>query len=279
MKTTGTTAVLLALALLSARSAPLHPPQPLPEIPGWTLTIDSTVYSPKNLWDFIDGAAEMYITYGFIDLTTGTYTAPDSLEVRIEAYRHATPTLAFGIYAAERKPDYHFIEVGTQGYEQEGVLNFLSGEYYLKLSTHGKGERAAAALRSIAENVAQHLGRPRIWPEGLRHLPEQRQANSEGYIPQNLLGYAFLANAFTALYENEFLLFVIEYRTDGEASEAVGRYRQIVPDATPLPGGLRLADPNNGPVTLILKGNLLFGLVNPPSDIVEARYIARIQGE
>lgn len=281
MKTLASIGMLLVFAAFAAGSAPL-PPQasPFPHIPGWALTVDSTVYTPKNLWDFIDGAAEMFLSYNFIDLTIGDYIAPDSLEVRVEAYRHASPTCAFGIYAAERKSDYRFLEMGTQGYQEDGVLNFLSGEYYLKLSTHGRGEGAAAALRSIAEGVAAHLCRPRLWPDGLRHLPVPgRQANSEGFISQNLLGYSFLGNAFTALYENEFLLFVIEYQTAAEAGEALGKYRQIVPDAAPRGSGVRLADPNNGPVTLVQKRNLLYGIVNPPSDAVEDRYIALIQGE
>jgi hypothetical protein len=281
MKTPHATRTLILLLSAFASGALSLPAQEklFPRVPGWNLTVDTTVYTPRNLWNLIDGAAETFLSFGFVDLTLGEYVAPDSLDVRVEAYRHASPTLAFGIYASERRPDYQFIEVGMQGYQEKGVLNFLSGEYYLKLTTHGSGERADRALFSIAGTMAQHLNRPRHWPAGLRHLPEEgREANTEGYISQNLLGYSFLGEAFTALYGEEtgFLLFVIELPNSARAEEVVAKYRAIVPDATLRKGGIRFADPNNGPVTLVRRNNLLYGLVNPPGDAIEARYISLI---
>jgi hypothetical protein len=272
---------LLALSTLTLATSSLPAQDRLfPAVPGWRLTIDSSVYTPQNLWNLIDGSAELFLSYGFVDLTIGQYLTPDSLDVRVEAYRHASPTLAFGIYASERKPDYQFIEVGTQGYQENGILNFLSGEYYVKLSTHSSGTRANAAIRMIAIMMATALDRPREWPAGIRLLPvEGRQANSEAFVAQNLLGYSFLGNAFTALYGegDGFLIFVIELPRKTEAEGAIKKYEAIIPAASPRYGGTRFQDPNNGPVTLLQRDTLLFGLVNPPSETVEARYMSLIK--
>ncbi len=112
-----------------------------PIVPGWTVTTDTTVYTPDNLYDLIDGAADVYLSYGFTDLHLANYRDGKGTEVRVELYRHNTPANAFGIYSQERKPDYHFISVGAQGYRDEGVLNFLAGRYYVKVSTHAPGAR------------------------------------------------------------------------------------------------------------------------------------------
>ncbi len=262
-----------------ATPAPSGERTPFPPIPGWTLTVDTTVYTPRNLWDFIDGAAEAFLSYGFEDLRIGDYMAEDSLAVRVEAYRHASPTMAFGIYAAERKADYHFIEIGTEGYQADGVLNFLSGEYYLKLSTHGSGRRAAMALRSIAERVAGNLDRPREWPAGLRLLPESgRRPHTEGFVAADFLGYTFFRNVFTARYGEGagFLLFVTPLSPGPQAEETLRAYGAATGKPEVRNGGLRFADPDNGPVTLVRSDSLLFGLVDAPADSVEARYISLI---
>lgn len=280
-RVTGTILALLCTTLRGT-SAPSGEPTPFPPIPGWTLRVDTTVYTPGNLWDFIDGAAEAFLSYGFEDLTIGNYTAKDSLAVRVEAYRHASLTMAFGIYSAERKPDYHFVRIGTEGYQADGVLNFLSGEYYVKLSTHGSGRRAAVALRSIAKLVAKHLDRPREWPAGLRSLPESgRYPHTEGFVAANFLGYSFFQNVFTAQYGGGegFLLFVIQLSPGRQAEETLRAYEAVAGKPEARKGGLRFADPNNGPVTLVRRNNHLFGLVNAPDDSIEARYISLISAQ
>lgn len=272
-------AILLTGALTLAGSTLCGQAKPFPEIPGWTLTTDSKVFNPQNLWDFIDGAAELFLSYGFVDLTIGTYRSEDSLEIRVEAYRHSSPAMAFGIYSTERKPDYHFLPIGTQGYQEEDVLNFLSGEYYIKCSTHTPGRRIPAAMRSVAQELAGHMNRPARWPAELGYLPDEgRQGNTEGYVTEGFLGYSFFRNAFTARYGegDGFLLFVLEFPARAGADDVLTKYRSAVVGSEPVKGGIRFADPNNGPITILVRDSLLFGIVNPPDDAVEAHYLSLI---
>ena len=85
-----------------------------PEINGWKLSVDSNVYTPNNLWDLIDGAADVYLSYDFQDLHIGEYSNQGQI-IRVEMYRQSSSVNAFGIYAAERMPDYDFIKLGVQG--------------------------------------------------------------------------------------------------------------------------------------------------------------------
>ena len=107
-----------------------------PEIKGWNFTEENEVFDANNLWDVIDGAADLFLEYSFVDLQIGRYISDGGIEVKVEIYRHNNPLNAFGIYSQERNPEYHFIQVGTQGYIEESVLNFLDGVFYIKLSTY-----------------------------------------------------------------------------------------------------------------------------------------------
>src|SRR5512141_754220 len=75
-------------------------PTPFPGLDGWTMAVEETVYNPDNLWDLIDGAADVYLEYNFVDLHLCRYQQGDK-EIRVELYKHATREDAFGIYAQE----------------------------------------------------------------------------------------------------------------------------------------------------------------------------------
>ena len=124
----------ISLALASISNAQ-NTPTSFPQIGGWKLTAEGTVYTPNNLWDVIDGAADLFLEYGFVDLQIARYQQTADLEIKVELYRHKSAVDAFGMYSQERYPDYHFIDLGTQGYVEKGALNFLCGEYYVKIST------------------------------------------------------------------------------------------------------------------------------------------------
>jgi hypothetical protein len=229
------------------------PPPEFPQVPGWTCTPDSTVYTASNLWDLIDGAADLFLEYRFEDLHLARYADPEGIEVRVEIYRHATPTDAFGMYAAERSVDYTFITIGTQGYRAEGIVNLFCGEYYVKLSTPDTVRKAQGALVEIAKQVVVHLRRPCEWPAELRRLPVQgRLTNSETFVRRGLLGHAFLVDAFCAGYAGGGTCFVIRSAGEPEAEEIVRKYRAAVKDSVAArpDGTLEVQDPHNGTVLL-----------------------------
>jgi len=127
-------AVLLLVFVASMARAQERDPY-FPRFPGWTFSPSETVYVPDNLWDLIDGAADVYLEYNFVDLHLGTYAKGENTEIRVEIYRHATPADAFGMYAQERNPKHSFMSIGVQAYREEGILNFLTGTYYVKITT------------------------------------------------------------------------------------------------------------------------------------------------
>lgn len=263
-------ALAFALSPSGSLAAPDSPPRgtgiTLPQIDGWTLTVTRTVYTRDNLWDLIDGAADLFLAYEFVDLTIGEYTQAHGTAVRVEVYRHASMEDAFGMYAAERQSDYSFISIGTQGYAEEGILNFLAGEFYVKLNTQGAGVEGSRALTQIAGRMARHLDRRSAWPEGLRLLPPQdRLPNTEGFVRRDFLGYARLGPAFTARYRGtpEVMMFVIA-ETTATAAKQTGE--GLLKDAGARggfshDGVAAIDDPNNGPLTVLLSGKYLSGLV------------------
>jgi hypothetical protein len=252
------------LLVSSAFGQPSRPA--LPEVPGWKLTIEETIYKPDNLWDVIDGAADLFLEYNFVDLRLGRYMNVDSVEIKVELYRHATTLDAFGIYSQERYPDYHFLEVGVQGYREKGVLNFLAGPCYVKISSVQAGDKVQDGLLAIGHYVDSYLDLPKSLPGILQAFPKPgRITNSEQYIAKSFLGYGFLSGSYVVSYEEgePFKSFVIDGENPGQAQNLLEKYLENIPKEgiTKLSNGwLKLRDPHNGSIELGWKEKYLFGV-------------------
>jgi hypothetical protein len=238
-----------------------------PSVEGWKLFLEETAYTPNNLFEVIDGAADLFLEYNFVDLHIGRYTQGE-LDIKVELYRHATDVDAFGMYSQERFADYHFIEIGVQGYLEKGTLNFLAGRYYVKLSTIQEGENAQSVMQQLAKAVEMHLHQGTSLPGILAAFPtENKRPFTEQYIAKSFLGYSPLNGVFVTSYDDgaPYRLFVIRLKTPEEALTTLKDLDKALPASATRSGEgaeRSIADPNNGGVMIVLKGSNLLGIVS-----------------
>ncbi len=227
-----------------------------PKLKGWKLKVSSDVYFPDNLWDLINGAAESYVSYDFVDLHLADYERGDFI-IHAEIYRHSNSNNAFGIYTSERSPEYNFINIGTQGYLDEGILNFLCGQFYVKLYSTGSGEELQKYLQEIAVVVSSHLDQDDDWPSLMAAFPsEGKLENSEHFIRENFIGFNFLRSAFTAEYEGDYKLFVIQGKDSEDILNMTREYLKFTKqDIDPgTESSFIIEDRYNGEIPVVLKG-------------------------
>jgi hypothetical protein len=252
----------------------------MPSLPGWNTSFEAPVFTPANLWDAIDGAADLFLEYNFVDLRNYRYTSPSGGELRAEMYRHATPEDAFGMYAQERTTDYLFIQVGAEGYRATGVLNFLCGCYYIKLSTNDTLQSVVAALQPLAEKIAAAIGRSGGLPEELNALPvEGRIPYSEQFIRKGFLGYPFLRSVYVARYQSDVRMFLMNAETNEKALATLSAFSKATgTPATPATDRwVTLNDAHNGNVDILVHGRWIAGLMEWKKE--EARKKSRASWE
>jgi hypothetical protein len=236
-----------------------------PDVKDWNLNVLPDVYTPGNLWDLINGAAESYLSYDFVDLHLGDYENASGTVIHAEVYRHSTPVNAYGIYTAERSPEYKFVGIGAQGYLEEGVLNFLSGQFYIKLYSTDSGTKVQEALQKIGQKISGHLEQENSLPELLKLFPSSGQLPyADQYIRENFIGFDFLHSAFTVGYEGGFKLFVIQGKDADEILEMAKQYLAFTKqDIDPADASaLTFKDPYNGDIPAIIAGRYMAGIIN-----------------
>lgn len=248
-----------------------------PEIAGWKKISPILIFKPQNLYDYIDGAADLYLSYDFQELLVGEYKGPKKASVTVEIYRHRNPTLAFGIYSQERLKDAQIIEIGNQGYIEPLTLNFWIGPYYVKINAYEIGPEGEKTLLIFGKQIEAALGEKSSPPAILSLFPTQgKKANSESFIFKNFLGYAFFHSAFMADYEwasKKFKIFVMQGKEKNECQEMMGKYLQKIGVSHELKEGLyRLPDPYHGEIEFFWQENLIWGILNLDDQNLRAHY-------
>ena len=254
-----------------------------PEIKGWKKSGGILTFSPRKLYDYINGAADLYLTYEFQELKVAEYQNEKKASVTVEVYRHKTPTHAFGIYSQERFSNATFLDIGAQGYLEKGILNFLTGNYYVKMNSIETGADDEEVLRTFARKVVENLGGKGSLPSILSAFPEEgKKKNSEKFIAKNFLGYSFLHSGFTADYElsgKKFKLYVIEGADQKESRNMIQKYLEKIekPQENLAEGRFTLQDPYHGEMDFTWKGKYIWGVLNLDDPPLRSKYVKLLE--
>ena len=242
----------------------------LPEVTGWKFAEAPQSYLPETLFQYIDGAAEIYLSYDFRELVVAQYKQEGSqASLSLEIYNMGNEKNSFGIYSAERFPENKFIDVGLQGYGGEGELIFVAGENYIKLVCFDCGEASEKELRSFADRVAAKISPLGTFPLTIGAFPKDGLiANSEKFVLRNFLGFDFLRNGYLASYKvngQEFECFLIEGKNADESQKMLERYLQFFKknnqEILSLAFGYHLKDRYSRHIFLAQAGSFLCGVI------------------
>ncbi len=252
---------------------------PFPAMAGWKYSGEIQIYSRANLYDYINGAADLYLKYDFQELKVADYQNDQKASVTIEVYRHKTPVHAFGIYSQERLGNGNYLEVGAQGYSEKGVLNFLAANCYVKMSGVDLGPGEGEVLLAFANMLAENLGGEGSLPSILSAFPrEGEKKNSEKFIAREFLGYSFLHSGFTADYElsgRKFKLFVIEGTDQNDCRNMIQAYLKQTGNlhSKVEEGRFQFNDPYHGQMDFSWKGNHIWGALDLPDELLRSRLL------
>ncbi len=262
----------------------------LPELKDWPQKDKTNVYDPDNLYEYINGAAEIFLSYDFEKLVSATFESKKNKEhsFTVDIYRHNNSRNGFGIYSQEKPQSGDFLSIGAQGYYEKGVLNFLKGQYYVKISGYSLGDNDKVILIDAAKQVAKKLEGEDRFPTIVEAFPsENKVTGTSRYVAKNFLGHSFLHSAFITNYkekDQELELFIIEGENEAELQKMMDGYlafieKKGITAETPDKFSLRFQDPyyrSYGKMNMKRKGTFLWGLFSKSDDLGQA-YLKRVE--
>lgn len=142
----------------------------LSEVKGWSPIGDPLLYNPKTIFQYMDGAAELYLAFNIRELTTIRFEKPDKPSIIVEVYEMASSEDAYGVFAFEQQdPD---AAIGQGSEFGGGLLRFWKGRTFVTIFGEEPGQDIEAAIlilgRRIADTIPETGNPPRI----LRYLPD-----------------------------------------------------------------------------------------------------------
>lgn len=135
----------------------------------WKMSEKDMVYDRTNLFDYLDGGAEVYLAFGYREVLVRKFADAAKNEINLDIYDMGSSAEAFGIFSADRQDP----EAGI-GQESEvglGLLRFFQGRYFVSITVLGDEAKAEAAILELGRKVVPQLGPPGPPPELLRFLP------------------------------------------------------------------------------------------------------------
>lgn len=283
-----TTLLVVACLALAAFAAHAETKDLFPQMDGWEPEGDPEIYTADNLFEYINGSAEVYLTHDFRDMGMLNYFDDYGRTVLVEIYRFGDANNAFGMYSQERSQPVNLVEIGAEGYYDPGVLNFYQGDYYVKLQGYDLAEHDEAMLSIVGKIVSQNIGGKKELPAPLRCFPEDAKvANSERYVARNVFGHEFLHSAFVAEYRSDGNTttrgFIIAAKDKAEADWMLDTYVKFVEEkggtVEDNGGVLRFTDPvsrSAGTLSVKKSGNYIWGLSTNVESTGDA-YVAGVE--
>lgn len=154
------TAVVALAALFTAvgcRKAQTNPFPASGAVSGWQKTGDTRTYAAKDLWQYIDGEAEKYISAGVVSASTAEYKYKDSLEAVVDVYNMGSAAGAVKMFDGGSSGDAAHVNLGDAGEEYAQSVSFRKGPYLVHVVAYESTPETQQALMALARGIEAKL--------------------------------------------------------------------------------------------------------------------------
>jgi hypothetical protein len=136
-----------------------HQTDPFPAsgaVAGWQKTSDTRTFAAKDLWQYIDGDSEQYISAGVVSTSTSDYKYQNQLEAVVDVYTMGDAAGARKILetgTSDAKP----VQLGDAGVAYAQSVNFRKGPYLVRIVAYESTPGTQQALLALAHGVEAKL--------------------------------------------------------------------------------------------------------------------------
>jgi hypothetical protein len=209
---------------------------------GWRWDFEPEIYTPDTLFEYINGEAEHYNDYDFVEMATASHARTDDelASLTIDIYDMGTPLNAFGIYSSYCRPELEFASIGEEAIVSELNIRFYKGRFFVQLSAGSMEQVVKEAVRVQAVSLADRI-RPVEEPAELSFLPRSgRVPHTLQYLARGFMGQAAFERALRASYRvssGKCSAFVVLKESDEDARHALDEFRESLIRQGQVTGG------------------------------------------
>lgn len=198
------------------------------DVEGWTKHRTLQHYAGEDLYEYINGGAEIYHEYGFVQVVVQDYVNDTGKSVSVEIFEMVSPSSAYGMYTFKTDSKGKRILVGSEAQLADYYMNFWKGPFLVTLTGFDETEETRQGLLNIGEYISSKMPVGRDKPRIVSFLPEEDLVDQSfkyftGYLglrnshPFFSLNIAGFEQGIKGDYSGEFSFFLFRFEGEEEA--------------------------------------------------------------
>ena len=126
-------------------------------VAGWEKTGDTRVFAAKDLWQYIDGDAEQYVSAGVVSTSTADYKYQGQVEAVVDIFTMGDAGGAQKVMGTGQQKDAKPLQLGDAGVALAQSVNFRKGPYFVRIVAYEATPDGQQALVALAKAVEAKL--------------------------------------------------------------------------------------------------------------------------
>ena len=127
------------------------------ELPGWKIQQGPEVFEGDELFDLIDGGADIYFEYGFTRVVSIDYIDPFQNITEAEIYEMKDATAAYGIFSLTQQISGWGTTYGKLAVVTDDYIAFWKDRYFVNISWASRREVNSKPMHQLAGNISEAI--------------------------------------------------------------------------------------------------------------------------
>ncbi len=259
------------------------------KVDGWQASGRDETYDPQSIFDYIDGAGEVYRAYNFRKLHVRRFEREGKADIVVDFFDMGQARDAFGVFTHDlegERPD-----IGRAATYKGGLLSFWKGRYFVSVYAEAETEETRDAVLHLGRKIASVIEEEGKKPDILDLIPSAFPQEEARYFHNHLiLNYHFFVASENILRLDQdteavlvpsqseggrAYLLLVRYPDPDRTAQAYESFvRSYMPDAS-RPGFVRTEDMTW--TAIKAKKNYIIVVFSLPSESEAAQILAEVE--
>ncbi len=212
------------------------------QIEGWSASERKQKYTRDNIFNYMNGAGEIYLAYNFEELFVREYNNSSAPPIIAEIYKMSSSEDAYGVFTNDT--DGNVVNMGQGAIYAQGLLRVWKGQFFVRLMAQRETDETKKAIMTLGQTVIDSIANEGHTPLLLQYLPPEGllTGNTHYFHTQVTLNFLyFLDNAnllnlnsktevILARYrkvDSKIRLLLVSYPTSALAKTAYDQFNRI----------------------------------------------------
>jgi len=216
-------------------------------IDGWSAEPEDSFFNAQTIFDYIDGAGELYLAYNMRNCLSRRYLKTSGPAIVLDIFEMDSSDNAFGIFTHDQ--DGEPLDLGQGALYRVGWLSFWKDRFFVSMYAEEETTASEDAVKRLGKLVASritalgqkptiltHLPSEGLQPRSIRYFHNNLVLNTHYYLSdENILNLGPRTDAVLAQYqqgEERATLLLVNYPDAAEATKALASFvEHYLPEA------------------------------------------------